>query len=52
MSYIGGGMYDAEPCPLCGGILWNGVCENQNCNHHFHPKDDEEDCSEQKYSSE
>ena len=28
MSYIGGGMYHAEPCPECGAILWNGRCEN------------------------
>ena len=29
MSYIGGGMYDAQPCPACGAILWNGRCENR-----------------------
>lgn len=25
MSYIGGGMYDATRCPLCGNMVWNGV---------------------------
>lgn len=29
MSYIGGGMYHAEPCPECGNTLWNGRCENR-----------------------
>ena len=32
MSYIGGGMYDAQPCPACGAILWN----------HWLPKPDDE----------
>ena len=43
MSYIGGGMYHAETCPLCGETLWNGRCENPDCYHHWHPKDDEEE---------
>ena len=30
MSYIGGGMYYAEPCPLCGETLWNGRCEEHD----------------------
>lgn len=29
MSYIGGGPYDAETCPLCGSIQWNGRCETR-----------------------
>lgn len=40
MAYIGGGMYYAEPCPLCGESLWNGKCENY---YHWHSKDDEEE---------
>ena len=43
MSYIGGGMYDAQPCPLCGSILWNGQCENPECHYHWYPKDDDDD---------
>ena len=43
MSYVGGGMYDAEPCPLCGSTLWNGQCENPDCHHHWHPKEDDND---------
>ena len=42
MGYIGGGMYYAEPCPLCGGTLWNGRCEDPDCHHHWHPKEDDE----------
>lgn len=43
MSYIGGGMYDAQPCPICGSILWNGQCENPDCHYHWYPKDDDDD---------
>lgn len=43
MSYIGGGMYDASICPLCGSVMWNGVCENLDCHHHWHPYDEESD---------
>lgn len=43
MSYIGGGMYQAEECPLFGQTLWNGRCENTDCHYHCHPKDNEED---------
>ena len=43
MGYIGGGMYHAEPCPLCGETLWNGRCENPDCHYHWHPKEDDED---------
>ena len=43
MSYIGGGMYYAETCPLCGNTLWNGVCENRDCDYHWIPKEDDPD---------
>lgn len=43
MSYIGGGMYYAETCPLCGSTLWNGVCENRDCDYHWIPKEDDPD---------
>ena len=47
MSYIGGGMYHAEPCTECGAILWNGRCENPDCVYHWHPKTDDGDRAEQ-----
>ena len=43
MSYTGGGMYDAKPCPECGSILWNGRCENPDCVHHWKPLIDDEE---------
>lgn len=47
MSYIGGGMYYAEPCPKCGSTLWNGRCENRDCEYHWKPKQDDDAPSEQ-----
>lgn len=41
MSYIGGGPYDAETCPGCGALMWNGRCENPDCVYHWQPKTDE-----------
>ena len=46
MSYIGGGMYYAEPCPLCGEMLWNGRCENPDCHYHWYQKEDDENVEE------
>ena len=43
MSYLGGGPYHAETCPICGETMWNGCCENPNCHNHWHPVDWEED---------
>ena len=43
MSYLGGGPYHAETCPLCGQTLWNGKCENPDCRYHWHPKEDDGD---------
>ncbi len=45
--YIGGGMYYAEPCPKCGSTLWNGRCENPDCEYHWRPKRDDNAMSEQ-----
>ena len=47
MSYIGGGMYDAKPCPACGAILWNGRCENPDCKYHRQQKAEDEICAEE-----
>lgn len=46
MSYIGGGPYYAEICPLCGSILWNGRCENPDCYFHWHPREDDDNKTE------
>ena len=42
MVYLGGGPYQAEPCPVCGGVMWNGRCENPDCRHHWYPLDSED----------
>lgn len=47
MSYIGGGMYDAKPCPECGSVLWNGRCENSDCHYHWTPMEDEDEKTEE-----
>ena len=47
MSYIGGGMYDAKPCPECGAILCNCRCENPDCIYHWQPRAEDEPCSEE-----
>jgi hypothetical protein len=39
----GGGPYRTDFCPLCGSIMWNGQCENRECNYHWHPMEDEDD---------
>lgn len=38
---VGGNGYEATRCPLCGEIMWNGRCENQDCTYHWHPLEDE-----------
>jgi hypothetical protein len=44
MSYMGVGYsgYEYETCPLCGEGMWNGRCENPDCEYHWHPKEDDE----------
>ena len=44
MSYTGGGMYDVSRCPLCGELMWNGRCENLDCQSHWSPLN--EDCGD------
>ena len=43
MSYMGAGYsgYEYRECPLCGQGMWNGRCENPDCEYHWHPLDDE-----------
>lgn len=40
---LGGGPYQVSDCPICGSLMWNGVCENQDCYFHWHPLDDGDD---------
>ena len=42
MAYMGVGYsgYEYETCPLCGQGMWNGRCENPDCEYHWNPKDD------------
>lgn len=44
MGYMGVGYsgYEYETCPLCGQGMWNGRCENPDCEYHWNPKEDEE----------
>lgn len=42
MSFIGGGPYEVQRCPICGALMWNGRCENVDCYFHWHPKEDDE----------
>lgn len=39
---LGGGPYEAEACPECGELMWNGECENPDCKYHWIPKGDED----------
>ena len=36
-------VYDCTRCPLCGELMWNGQCENLDCQYHWHPKDDDDE---------
>ena len=45
MGYLGGGPYHAETCPVCGGVMWNGRCEDPGCEIHWHLIDTEDEDS-------
>lgn len=34
-------LYDVQNCPLCGGLMYNGECENRDCFFHWHPLEDD-----------
>lgn len=54
MSYMGVGYsgYTCERCPKCGELMWNGQCENTDCEYHWYPKEDEDnDYERQDHSS-
>lgn len=42
-AYMGVGYsgYEYETCPLCGQGMWNGRCENPDCEYHWNPKGDD-----------
>lgn len=37
---LGGGPYEALICPECGSVMWNGRCENSDCEFN-HPQQEE-----------
>lgn len=34
-------MYEVETCPMCRSLMWNGYCEDKDCQYHWHPKLDD-----------
>lgn len=41
---LGGGPYEITGyCPECGSLMWNGRCENNECQYHYHPISEEDD---------
>lgn len=45
MSYDGIGFSGAEyrRCPLCGSGMWNGSCENMDCEYHWNSFDENDE---------
>lgn len=45
MSYMGAGYsgYEYQICPTCGQAMWNGRCENTDCDYHWNPLDEGSD---------
>lgn len=35
-------MYDVQDCPKCGEKMFNGRCENLDCEYHWYPMEEEE----------
>ena len=31
---VGGNGWEVTRCPLCGELMWNGQCENIDCEYH------------------
>lgn len=48
MAYMGIGYsgYEYERCPKCGEGMWNGRCENPDCEYHWYPKEDDDDAEQ------
>jgi len=45
MSYIGAGYsgYEVRRCPKCDSLMWNGKCEDPDCQYHWHPLEEEDE---------
>ena len=50
MSYMGVGYsgYECKRCPKCGELMWNGRCENLDCEYHWHPMEDDDENADEK----
>ncbi|MCI8749699.1 MAG: hypothetical protein HFH67_17905 [Lachnospiraceae bacterium] len=48
MGYMGTGYSgcEYEVCPACGNGMWNGQCENPDCEYHWYLKE-EGDCGDE-----
>lgn len=40
---LGGSSYECQICPKCGSLMWNGKCENKECEYHWYPIEEEEE---------
>lgn len=45
---LGRGPYQCGRCPRCGELMWNGYCENIDCEYHWIPVEEEEEEEEEK----
>lgn len=50
MSYGGVGYsgYEYRTCPKCGVGMWNGQCENPDCEYHWYPLEDDEEVEQKR----
>jgi len=39
---LGGNGIEYSTCPRCGCGMWNGRCENRDCEYHWYPMDEDE----------
>lgn len=37
-----GNSYHCRRCPKCGNLMWNGRCEDVDCEYHWQPLDEDE----------
>lgn len=47
MAYTGDNGYEYQTCPVCSEGMWNGRCENTDCEYHWHPLETEENDNEE-----
>lgn len=36
-------MHEYEVCSKCGEGMWNGMCENRDCEYHWYPKTEDKE---------